>query len=184
MVCIMGKTASGKDTVVNKLITLHGYKKVVTYTSRPMRKGEKQDITYHFISDEDFHQKINDNFFAEWKIYHTEFGDWYYGTALKDLENADDKTVIILTPDGYRDVIDKLSSKPKSIYLYANNSTIKDRLTSRGDDKNEAQRRLEHDNDDFKGLENEVDKIFYNNKGTDINDVVDKIVSWLERTDD
>ena len=45
MVIILGRTCSGKDTVVNKLINQHGFKKVVTSTTRPMRKGEKQDIT-------------------------------------------------------------------------------------------------------------------------------------------
>lgn len=183
MVFVIGKTCCGKDSVVNKLISKHGFKKCITFTTRPMRLGEQQDVTYHFISDEDFQQKINTGFFAEWKVYHTEFGDWYYGTALEDLEKADDKTVIILTPDGYRDIMKKLSTKPKSVYLYANNATIKERLISRGDDPSEAQRRLEHDNIDFKGIENEVDKIFYNNKGSDIDDVVNNILSWLERED-
>ena len=140
-----------------------------------MRKGEKQDVTYHFISEEDFKQKINEGFFAEWKSYITVDGVWYYGTSLEDLENADDKSVIILTPDGYRDVINKLTRRPISIYLYANNQTIKKRLIKRGDDPKEAERRVSHDNDDFKGIENEVDKIIYNNDGTDINNVMQKI---------
>ena len=88
--------------------------------------------------------------------------------------------MIILTPDGYRDVVKKLSNRPTAIYIYANNATIKKRLLKRGDDKNEAQRRLEHDNEDFKGIENEVDRIVYNNDGTDINEVVDKILEFME----
>lgn len=180
MVILIGKTASGKDSILNILTAKYGYTKLITYTTRPMRANEKQDITYHFTSDEDFQNKIEENFFAEWKSYDTEFGIWYYGTALEDLENADDKTVIILTPDGYRDILNKLSQKPKSIYVYANNSTIKERLLKRGDNKDEAQRRLEHDNTDFKGIENEVDKIFYNNKDNDIDEVVQKIVKWAE----
>ena len=182
MVIIMGKTSCGKDTVVNELITKHGFRKLVTYTTRPMRDGEVQDITYHFITEDDFKQKIREDFFAEYKSYDTEFGIWYYGVALEDVENADDKTVIILTPDGYRDVIKKVKNKPKSIYIYANNSTIKERLINRGDDPKEAQRRLEHDSIDFKGVETEVDKIVYNNKGSNINDVVNKILKYLEES--
>lgn len=181
MICIIGKTCSGKDKTVNELIMNHGFKRLTTFTTRPMRNGEMQDITYHFISNEDFHEKVNDNFFAEWKSYDTEFGTWYYGTSLEDLEKADDNTIIILTPDGYRDIIKKLTNKPKSVYIYANNSTIKERLVARGDNKDEAQRRLEHDNADFKGIENEVDKIFYNNNGTKIEDVVNNILKWLEK---
>ena len=172
---LIGKTSSGKTLIKEKLIE-NGFTGITTYTSRPMRKGEKQDITYHFISEEDFKQKINEGFFAEWKSYITVDGVWYYGTSLEDLENTDDKSVIILTPDGYRDVANKLSKKPISIYIYANNPTIKKRLLKRGDDNNEAQRRLEHDNEDFKGIENEVDRIVYNNDGTNINEVVQKIL--------
>ena len=48
MIIIIGKTASGKDTIVNKLISLYGLKKVITYTTRSQRKGEKQRI-YNII---------------------------------------------------------------------------------------------------------------------------------------
>lgn len=180
MVTIIGKTASGKDKIVNELVSKHGFKKVITYTTRPMRKGEQQDVTYHFISEEDFKQKINEGFFAEWKSYITADGVWYYGTALEDLKNGEYNSVIILTPDGYRDVVNKLSKKPIAIYIYANNTTIKKRLLKRGDDKNEAQRRLDHDNKDFKGIENEVDRIVYNNYGTNINEVIQKILDFVE----
>lgn len=180
MLCLVGKTASGKDLIIKELTSKHDFKKMVTYSTRPKRKGEKDGVTYHYISEEDFLKKIDEGFFAEWKSYDTEFGKWYYGSAIEDYEKADDKTVIILTPDGYRDIVEKLSNRPTAIYIYANNATIKKRLLKRGDDKNEAQRRLEHDNEDFKGIENEVDRIVYNNDGTDINEVVDKILEFME----
>lgn len=181
MVVVVGKTASGKTNIVEKLVSEYGFRKVTTYTSRPMRKGEKQDIDYHFISEEYFKYRIEHNFFAEWKSYNTVEGTWYYGTALKDLEEADDNSVIILTPDGYRDVIKKLGNKVKCIYIYANNDTIKKRLVSRGDNENEANRRLAHDNADFKSFEYEADIIVYNNEGTDINKVVERILRFTER---
>ena len=51
MVILIGKSASGKDTVAKRLIKDYGYQKIVTWTTRPMRPGEKQDITYHYTSD-------------------------------------------------------------------------------------------------------------------------------------
>ena len=175
---LIGKTSSGKTLIKEKLIE-NGFIGITTYTSRPMRKGEKQDVTYHFISEEDFKQKINEGFFAEWKSYITVDGVWYYGTSLEDLKNGEYNSVIILTPDGYRDVVNKLSKKPIAIYIYANNTTIKKRLLKRGDDKNEAQRRLDHDNKDFKGIENEVDRIVYNNESDTIDGVVQKILKYV-----
>ena len=181
VVVIIGKTASGKDKTVKELISKHGFKKIITYTTRSMRKGEKKDVTYHFIPEEDFKQKINEGFFAEYKSYDTEFGRWYYGSSFEDLENADDKSVIILTPEGYRDVKRKLPNKNiTAIYVDAKRDTIETRLIERGDNEKEAKRRLDHDNEDFKGIESEVDRIVYNNSGTDINEVVNKILKYLE----
>ena len=166
--------------MVKKLVE-KGYSRIVRYTTRPIRKGEKQGVTYHFITKEEFNQKIEEGFFAEYQSYNTEFGVWYYGTALDDLENADDKSVIILEPQSYRDIKDELSDKNITcIYLYANNSTIKKRLEKRGDNPNEAIRRMESDNEDFKGFENEVDRIVYNNNGDNIDDVVSKILKYLD----
>lgn len=174
---ILGKTASGKDKTVNELTSKYDFNKIITYTTRPMRKNEEQDITYHFVSEDDFKQKINDNFFAEWKTYDTEFGVWYYGTALDDLENVDNNSVIILTPAGYRDIIKKVSKRPISILINADDKTIKKRLIKRGDNPKEAERRLVHDNKDFIGIENEVDYIINNNDGTNINDVIKEILN-------
>ena len=61
IVVLLGKTSSGKDTVCNQLIQ-KGYKKLVTYTTRPMRPGEVQDETYHFISKEEFETLISKGF--------------------------------------------------------------------------------------------------------------------------
>ena len=178
IIVLAGKSASGKNFVAKKLEE-HGYETIVTYTTRPKRKGEKQDITYHFISDEEFKQKIDEGFFAEWKSYITNEGVWYYGSSLEDIENADNKSVIILTPQGYRDIKDKMDCKVVSIYLYANNATIKKRLIARGDDPKEAERRILHDNEDFKGIENEVDRIVYNNESDTIDSVVQKILKYV-----
>lgn len=179
-IIIIGKTSSGKTSIVNELVSKHNFKKIVTFTSRPKRKREVDSIDYHFITKEEFKNKIDEGFFAEWKAYTTVEGIWYYGTALEDLENAENNSVIILTPDGFREVKDKLGDAITSIYIYANNSTIKKRLIARGDNPEEAKRRLEQDNEDFKGVENEVDRIVYNNDGTNINDVVNKILEFLE----
>lgn len=178
-IVVSGKSCSGKTTIVNKLASTYGFDVIVRYTTRLIRKGEKDGRDYHFISNEDFLKKIDEGFFAEWKSYDTEFGTWYYGTSLEDLENAEDNTVVILTPDGYRDVCKKLKKKPTCIYIYANNSTIKKRLIQRGDDEKEAERRLTEDNKDFKDFEYEANKIFYNNSDTAINAVVERILQFV-----
>ena len=41
----------------DKLINKHGFRRVITYTTRPMRNGEVNGETYHFINTDDFMQK-------------------------------------------------------------------------------------------------------------------------------
>ena len=177
---ICGKTASGKNLVRDILVEKYNYNPIITYTSRPPRKGEKQDITYHFISDEEFKRKIDEGFFAEWKSYVTNDGLWYYGSALEDCVNATDNDVIILTPDGVRD-LKKNGVNAIVIYLYSNLNTIKHRLKFRGDDLKEVERRISSDIKDFKNAEMLADRIAYNNLNDNIDSVVENIVYWYKK---
>ena len=181
VIVLLGKTSSGKDTVCNQLIQ-KGYKKLVTYTTRPMRPGEVQDETYHFISKEEFETLISKGFFAEYTSYNTVNGVWYYGSAIDNYESDLDQ-IIILNPSGYEQILKNLNGGDiTSFYIYSNIKTIKNRLKKRGDKKEEAERRIEADLADFKGLEDKVDHIVYNNDRNTIPEVVDKILSYLEET--
>ena len=177
---ICGKTASGKNLVRDILVEKYNYNPIVTYTSRPPRKGEKQDVTYHFISTDEFIEKINNGFFAEWNDYVTNDGIWYYGTALDDCMNASDKDVIILTPDGVRDLKNN-DVNLIVVYLYSNLKTIRHRLKFRGDDLKEVERRISSDIKDFKDAEMLADRIVYNNLNDNIDNVVENVLYWYEK---
>lgn len=175
MLVLVGESASGKDYIKQTLIEEYGFKPMITYTSRPMREGEKQHSTYHFISEEDFKKKINEHFFAEWKKYKTVEGTWYYGTALEDCHRADADTIAILAPDGVRDLQDK-NIKIYVIYIYANLRTRMQRLSLRGDNQEEANRRIKADEYDFQGVEVLADHITRNHFNDNIYDVTDDII--------
>lgn len=178
VIILCGKSAAGKDRICNELVK-RGYPKIITYTSRPMRKNEIQDQTYHFISKEEFEQLINAGFFAEWRSYDSVDGKWYYGSSI-DSYDTDKDSVIILNPEGFYQIKKYLNTDViMSFYIYSNLETIKKRLNKRGGNKEEAARRITADLVDFKGFENEVDKVIYNNDGTDINEVVDRILSYV-----
>lgn len=181
MLILIGKSASGKDTITNKLIKDYGFKKLITYTTRPMRKGEVEGVTYHYISDEDFLNKVNNGFFAEWKKYKTTQGVWYYGSAIEDYAKSDNNTVIILTPDGVRD-IKKLGFKDiKIFYIFSDKGTIKKRLSIRGDNPDEVIRRMEKDDEDFKDITNLVDETIMNTFNSKISSVVNEVYSLYKK---
>lgn len=157
---------------------------MITYTTRPMRKGEIQDKTYHFISDEEFLKKKEEDFFLEYNEFNTVDDIWRYGSAKEDYLNATNDTVIILTPSGLSALKVYIARQKADIdiipiYIYANNNTIGKRLKKRGDKKEEADRRIKADNVDFDGVQNVVDRIFYNNNTNDLDEVVKKIHEYI-----
>lgn len=162
MILLCGKTSSGKDTLQEELIKI-GYKSIVTYTTRPPRNGEVDGIAYHFITQEEFLAKENDGFFAETTCYKVATGDtWYYGSAIEDL--SDDK-VMIVNPEGLKQLRKIKSLNPIAFYLMADEETIWNRLRQRGDDAAEARRRLNADDVDFADIINDVDFCLRNDLG-------------------
>lgn len=185
---IMGKTCSGKNAVVKELVS-RGWSQIITYTSRPKRRGEKNGREYFYISEEDFASKINSGYFAEWKSYYVNGKTWYYGSPSEEIIEAslDDKNhVIILTPQGVEDTLSFLSKyisdyQINIIYLYANRSTILNRLQKRKDKNDSIERRMRTDDIDFKNATSLANKIIYNNDSDSIADVADKIIKSAER---
>lgn len=162
IIAIIGKTASGKDTVKKELLKL-GFHGITTYTTRPMRKGEKDGITYNYITNEKFLSLKSKNFFAETTSYNVASGEtWYYGTARKDIN---DDSVIIVNPDGFATLKNDKSLNIISFYLKVDEEVIKERLFSRGDNQDEANRRLKADRNDFYLMEGKADFVINNGLG-------------------
>lgn len=57
MIVLVGESASGKSSIERELVAL-GFNKIVTYTTRPMRKEDVDGETYHFITEEQFNDMI------------------------------------------------------------------------------------------------------------------------------
>lgn len=184
----MGKAGSGKDCVINELKKV-GFKQIVVYTSRPRRKGEREGREYHYISEEEFKNKMDNDFFVETKSYNVNGKTWWYGSPLNEIVDSihDNKNhVIILTPKGVIDIINflnkhSLNNGVNVVYLYANRKTILKRLSERKDTEDSVKRRMDSDDLDFKEAVTLSSHIVYNNDGDDIKDVAGKIISICEK---
>lgn len=162
MLLLVGKMASGKDTLKKELINM-GMESIVTYTTRPPRPDEINGISYHFISKEEFLQKEKQGFFAETTSYDVATGDtWYYGSALDDL--TDDK-VIIVNPQGLYQLKKVKSLNLVSFYIMADQGIRFNRALKRQDHVNEINRRINVDEYDFVNIEQEVDFIIKSDIG-------------------
>ena len=172
MIVLVGKTCSGKDTIQKELLK-RGLHSVVSYTTRPPRPGEIEGEAYHFISKEDFFERRKEGFFAETTCYNVAHDDlWYYGSAVEDL--TQDK-VIIVNPNGLRQLRYLKSLHPVAFYLSVSDEAIQKRLIQRGDDAEEAARRFKEDQSDFAFIEPFVD-FTIPNEDTDPAEVADMIL--------
>ena len=161
IIVLIGKTASGKTTVANELCKNHHYKRIITYTTRPMRENEVQDVDYHFISDEQFNEMVENNEFTEYKRYNTAHGVWSYGSVVTyEQEISDDYYVIILTPQGLRDLSKKIS-RYIAFYLNVSLESQLERLKKRGDEEQQIIKRLQNDAKDFENVFDIVDYGFF-----------------------
>lgn len=80
---LMGKSASGKDTLFGELVKdpRLDMKTVVGYTTRPIRSGEMEGREYHFVTQEDLKKLETSGKVVERRCYQTIHGPWYYFTA-------------------------------------------------------------------------------------------------------
>lgn len=150
IVILCGKSASGKDTTLKKLVEKYNYIPIISTTTRPIREGEKNGVDYNFISKEEFNWKIAKDMFLEYRSYNTLFNDipdtWYYGTEKQEL---DPKKIYIsvLDFDGAREV-QKYYGRDNTIIIYISCPDVirENRAKQRGSfDQTEWDRRLKDD---------------------------------------
>ncbi len=81
--CVMGKSSSGKDTLYKMLLenTKLQLKKIVLYTTRPIRSGEEDGREYFFVDEEKLAKFQTDGKVIEVRTYATIHGPWSYFTA-------------------------------------------------------------------------------------------------------
>lgn len=79
---IMGKSASGKDSIFKELKKrLPQYRDIVLYTTRPIREGETDGVEYHFVDEEKLRELKDAGKVIEQRAYETVHGIWKYFTA-------------------------------------------------------------------------------------------------------
>ena len=104
---VMGKSASGKDTVYKRLVqdeTL-ALKTVVPYTTRPIRSGETNGVEYHFVTEKQWVTWMSEQKIIESRTYHTMLGDWHYFTAADGQIQLDRHNYILIgTLEAYKQI--------------------------------------------------------------------------------
>ena len=178
LVILSGVSGAGKDTVKKEL--MNKMEDVITlpsYTSREPRDGEQEGVEYHFISKDEFKDRIENNEFYEYDIHHEN----YYGTSRKLMNEKIESGKIIIKDievNGTENLINILKNEIKliTIFLKVDEQELRSRLEKRGESKESIDLRLSR-------LEYEESKIGlydYVIKNDDLEKTVDIIMTILK----
>ena len=109
IICLMGKSAAGKDTIFKELMSDQklDLTRIVPYTTRPVREGEQDGVEYFFTEEAAFRQLQEDGKVIESRSYHTCHGLWRYFTVNdRQLQDERRNYIIIGTLEAYRKLQD------------------------------------------------------------------------------
>lgn len=104
IVCLMGKSSSGKDTIYKKLLTQKTVplETIVPYTTRPIRAGEQNGVEYHFTDEDGFQRLLAQGSVVEARAYDTCYGVWRYFTVADErMDLTSHSYVMIGTLEAY-----------------------------------------------------------------------------------
>ncbi|MBT5808555.1 guanylate kinase [Candidatus Uhrbacteria bacterium] len=112
---LTGPSGVGKTTVAKRLLERREtLKKVITCTSRPVRDGEVDGESYHFLDEVTFKQHIDQGDMFEWaRVY-----DTYYGSRTKDVEDlltTGNDVLFVIDVQGARTI---KKERPEAIVLF------------------------------------------------------------------
>ncbi|MBI5365871.1 MAG: guanylate kinase [Planctomycetes bacterium] len=83
---VIGPSGVGKNTLITKVLRKHpDIRYLVTVTTRPRRPGEREGDPYHFVTRQEFDQKIARGDLIEWKQIHS--GE-YYGCPRQPVDDG------------------------------------------------------------------------------------------------
>jgi guanylate kinase len=182
---ILGPSGVGKDTIINMFLKKYPeiFYKLVSFTTRKIREGEKEGIDYFYITKEKFQEKKNENKL----IGIQEYNDNFYASdksKLEELMNKGEKIIIlnynietankvkveldfnciaILPPseDELRNRLKHRGTKPEEMEKRMKNSLKEMKLIN---EANYIQFRVVNDEKDicFKKIENHIKKLYPN----------------------
>ena len=147
---ILGKSGSGKDFLMRRLIE-KGLKGCLKMTTRPQRKHEVQMITYNFVNESSFLDKLNQNDFLCYQTFNVtpegrEPETWYYGVTLEEFNESQ---VFIMTPGEFNNLTTEMRKGCFVVYLDIDRKVRESRLLGRQDKNDSITRRLDADDIDF-----------------------------------
>ncbi len=144
LIILISPSGGGKSVILRRIVKENeNINYSVSYTTRKIRRNEKDGKAYHFISKDKFQRMQRNGDFLESAVVH---GKWY-GTSKKYIESKlDDKKLVIMDIDvqGARQIIREKIPCITIFILPPSKDVWLSRLKNRGtEDSKEIKKRLD-----------------------------------------
>ena len=135
---VSAPSGAGKTSLVKALLDAQPQVRVsVSHTTRPMRPGEVDGVNYHFVSREEFLERLEHDEFLE----HAEVFGNLYGTSQRWLEQTLSEGFDLILEIDWQGAqqVRRLMPQAKSIFILPpTQEALRQRLTNRGQDRDEV----------------------------------------------
>ena len=169
----IGRTASGKSSIAKVVCEKMGLTQVVSYTTRPMRKSEKNGSDHIFITDEEVSQYEDDI------AAYTEINGYKYFTTYDVIDKAD---IYVIDPIGVDNLKIKCGDRYEfiEIYIRTPQKLAEERARIRGDKLKDFKQRWVSENQQFTDYENRHTFAWHLRNDRPFDESVDKVCKWIQ----
>jgi guanylate kinase len=137
LIVFSAPSGCGKGTMLEEILKDERFAVSVSATTRAPREGEKDGVNYHFLTRDDFEQRIADGKFIE----HAEYCQNLYGTLVSEVDGRLEQglnVILEIEPQGAMKIREK---RPDAVFIFVvppSVGELRRRLKKRGTESDEV----------------------------------------------
>ena len=180
---ILGKSCSGKTTILNEVLSKLDIPVLLSQTTRPKRDNEIDGVDYNFVTMSEFDNDYKNENVLEYDVFRIDSikQTWTYYTKKSDLSLDTTSQIKIVSPTGLAQLMSnkELKNNIVSIYIESSDRLRKKRYLTRSISPDSMNDRFERDNQAFQHLF--TDYIIINDENTSIHEASNQLIDIIEK---
>lgn len=181
--CVVGKSCSGKSTILNDVLSKLDIPVLLSNTTRPKRDNEIDGVDYNFVDMSTFDEDYKLENILEYDCFRIDSlkETWVYYTKKSDLLLPTTSQIKIVSPTGLSQLMGnkELRDNIVSIYIDCPDKLRQKRYLSRSISPDNMNERFKRDEKAFEHLF--TDYIILNDENMSINEASNQLIDIIER---
>ena len=137
LIVLYAPSGCGKGTILAEVFKDKSFALSVSATTRAPREGEVDGVNYHFLTREDFEQRIADGKFIEY----AEYCDNLYGTLMSEVDDRLEQGLNVVLEIETKGAMKVREKRPDAIFIFVlppSVAELRRRLKKRGTETDEV----------------------------------------------